>query len=129
RLDATNIERVHGSYASHAEEEPLKVEIARELGRSISPEMKITTISGNCLQPLARSHLLRADLILSCTDTGHSRIGLADLAYRYGVPVIDVAVQLDGKRGSVTSETIQFARYAPGLPCPYCRGLIDSWRV
>lgn len=129
KLDATNIERVHGSYASHAAEHPLKVKLARDLARRICPEMKITAISGNCLQPLARSHLLRVDLILSCTDTGHSRVGLAELAYRYGVPVIDVAVQLGGKAGGVTSETIQFVRYAPGLPCPYCRCLINTWRV
>jgi proteasome lid subunit RPN8/RPN11 len=129
RLDATNIERVHGSYAAHAIGTPLKVSLARRLAKQVCPEMEIVSIVGNCLQPFARRHLLEADLIISCTDTLHSRVGLAELAYRYGVPVIDIAVQLDGKRGVVSSETIQVARYAPGLPCPYCRGLVDTWRL
>ena len=129
RLDETNIERVHGSYAEDAPVNPLKVVLARDNAKRICPEMDVVPVVGNCLHLLAQDFLLQADLILSCTDTNHSRVGLAELAYRYGVPVIDVAVQLEGRAGIVGAEVIQFTRYAPGLPCPYCRNLVNAWRL
>src|SRR5207245_11659288 len=70
--------------------------------------------------------LLTTDLILGCTDSLHSRVALSELAYRYAVPVIDTAVQLDGANGAVTAEVMQFTRYYPGAPCIYCRGLVDG---
>lgn len=53
RLDPTNIERVHGSYASHARDKPQKVEIVRALCLQANPDMEVVAIEGNCLQPLA----------------------------------------------------------------------------
>jgi hypothetical protein len=92
----------------------------------INPELEVIAIEGNCLGTVAMDWLLRSDFVLGCTDTLHSRVALSEIAYRYAVPVIDTAVQLDGKNGSVTAEVMQFARYYPGAPCIYCRGLVDS---
>jgi hypothetical protein len=128
-LDATNIERVHGSYASHAKEKLKKIEIVRALCLGANPDMEIVAIDGNCLQGVATDWLVRADLVLGCTDTTHSRVGLSELAYRYLVPVIDVGVQLDGRGGRVECEVAQFVSYMPGGPCAFCCDLVDSWAL
>jgi molybdopterin/thiamine biosynthesis adenylyltransferase len=129
RFESSNLERMHGSESRHIRERPFKVGIVAELCRRINPNIEIVQIVGNALQPLATDWLVQSDLVLSCTDTNHSRVGLSELAYRYIVPVIDTGVLLDGSRGRVVGEVIQVTHYYPGGPCAYCRSLVDSWRL
>jgi len=128
-LEPSNIERLHGSEAAHLADPPTKVDIIRDMCRRVNPDIEVVAIDGNCLQPLAIDWMSRSDLVLGCTDTMHSRVGLSELAYRYLVPVIDIGVQLDGSGGAVTAQCIQFVVYQPGLPCAYCRNLVDTWRL
>jgi molybdopterin/thiamine biosynthesis adenylyltransferase len=129
RLDKSNLERVHGSYAEHFLKEPypFKVDSLRDLILKINPHAEVTAIVGNILQQEVRDHLVSADLLLCCTDTNHSRAATAELAYRYLLPALDVGVRLEGEKGAVNHEVGQITVYAPGLPCAYCLGLIDSW--
>ena len=129
RLDKSNLERVHSSYAEHFVREPypFKVETLRELILKINPAAEVTAIVGNILQPLVRDHIAAADLLLCCTDTNHSRAAAGELAYRYLVPALDVGVLLEGQKGAVSHEIGQLTVYAPGLPCAYCLDQIDSW--
>lgn len=87
---------------------PLKVDLVRDMCREINPGVEVVSVHGNCLGPVAMDWLARADLVLGCTDTSHSRVALSELAYRLAVPVIDIAVQLDGKGGKVPAEVMQF---------------------
>jgi len=89
----------------------------------------VPCVVGDIVQDLARDSALTADLLLSCSDTTHSRAAVSELAYRYLLPAIDVGVLLDGAAGNVEAEVVQVTVYAPGLPCAYCRDLIDPWRV
>jgi hypothetical protein len=126
KLEMRNLERLHGSKHIHPRWHPRKVDLVREMCLEINPDLEVIAIEGNCLGMVAMDWLLRSDLVLGCTDTLHSRVALSEIAYRYAVPVIDTAVQLDGKDGSVTAEVMQFARYYPGAPCIYCRDLVRS---
>lgn len=126
KFESRNLERLHGSRHEHIKSGPLKVDLVREMCLEINPKLEVIAIEGNCLGRTAMDWLLRSDLVLGCTDTLHSRVALSEIAYRYLVPVIDTAVQLDGRDGAVTAEVMQFARYFPGAPCIYCRGLVDS---
>lgn len=125
-FESRNLERLHGSKQEHVSSRPRKVDLVSKMCLEINPALKVIAIEGNCLRRLAMDWLLRSDLVLGCTDTMHSRVALSEIAYRYLVPVIDTAVQLDGKDGVVTAEVMQFTRYHPGAPCIYCRGLVDS---
>jgi molybdopterin/thiamine biosynthesis adenylyltransferase len=129
RIDKSNLERVHGSYAEHFSKKPypFKVEVLRDLILKINPAAEVTAIVGNILQPLVRDHIVESDLLLCCTDTNHSRAAAGELAYRYLVPALDVGVLLEGYKGTVSHETGQLTVYAPGLPCAYCLSQIDSW--
>ncbi len=125
-FESRNLERLHGSKDEHISSRPRKVDLVRKMCLEINPKLEVIAIEGNCLGRVAMDWLLRSDLVLGCADTLHSRVALSEIAYRYLVPVIDTAVQLDGKDGVVTAEVMQFARYYPGAPCVYCRGLVDS---
>jgi hypothetical protein len=128
-FEPRNLERLHGSKHEHVSTRPRKVDLVRAMCLEINPAVDVVAIDGNCLGRVAMEWLLRSDLVLGCTDTLHARVALSELAYRYAVPVVDTAVQLDGSAGAVTAEVMQFARYHPGAPCIYCRGLVDATQL
>jgi molybdopterin/thiamine biosynthesis adenylyltransferase len=133
RLAKSNVERLHGSYESHftnaGTEPPFKVEVVRDLIKSINPKANVTCIVGNILQPLARDHAVKTDLVICCTDTNHSRTAISELAYRFLLPAIDVGIAFESEKGSMTGEIGRVTIYSPGGPCAYCLGLVDSWRA
>jgi molybdopterin/thiamine biosynthesis adenylyltransferase len=129
RFEPSNLERMHGSDWEDVSSRPMKVSIVADLCRSINPSIDVTKVAGNCLDPIAINLLNQADLVLCCTDTNHSRVGLSELAYRYLVPVLDVGVLLEGVAGNVTAEVVQFTHYYPGGPCAYCRSLVNPWKL
>lgn len=128
-LEARNLERVHGSTRAQLDHAPKKVELVREMCKTIRPEIEVIAIEGNCLQDLAIDWLVSSNLVIGCTDSLHSRVGLSELAYRYLVPVLDVGVQLGGGSGAITAEVMQFTQYFPGSPCIYCRDAVDPRRL
>lgn len=132
RLEDSNLEKLHGAEIGHMEKvpKPYKVEVVRQLILSINPEAIVIPIVGNILQDLSKDYAVAADLIFCCTDSTHSRVGVSEISYRYLVPAIDIGVQLEGnEQGKVTAEVVQYIKYSPSLPCSYCRGLVDKWRL
>jgi molybdopterin/thiamine biosynthesis adenylyltransferase len=131
RLEASNVERVHGSSPSQFVngDPPYKVESLRELIKQVNPDAEVICIVGNILQDLARDHAITGDLIIGCTDSHHGRAALGELAYRYLTPSIDVGVKLEGDAGRVTAEVGQITIYAAGLPCAHCLAVVNGRRV
>lgn len=127
RLAASNLERVHGSTLADARAEcaPYKVALMARMIREINPAAKITAIVGNLLDELVLDELLRADFVLGCTDTQHSRAALGDLAAHYLLPSIDVGMVFEGADGALRAQVGQFTQFRADLPCGFCDGLID----
>ncbi len=125
----SNLERVHGSIPSDANQPTLKIAIARRHILSIDPSILVTAISGLVPQSLTIDAIAMADVALGCTDSHASRVSLAELAWRYAVPVIDAGVTLEGACGSVTGQIAQLVRFGPSHPCAICQGMYDPRRV
>ncbi len=127
RLSASNLERMHGSiYADlAAATAPFKVELMSRMVREINPDAHVEAIVGNVLDEEVLDALLRADLVLNCTDTQHSRAALGDLAAHYLLPSLDIGVLLEGDGGRVRAQIGQFTWFAPGLPCAFCGQMVD----
>lgn len=104
---------------------PTKVELAARLVREISPATKVTGFVGDLLDEAVLDELLRCDLILGCTDSNYARAALGDIAAHYLVLVLDLAVQMRAEEGILREQIGEIARYAPGLPCPWCRGRVS----
>jgi len=128
RFAASNLERLHGSTIAdaRAKEPPYKVAIMARMIREINPAAEVTALVGNLLDGVVLDELLRADLVLGCTDTQHSRAALGDFAAHYLLPSIDVGVVFEGANGMVHAQVGQFTRFGPGQPCGFCDGMIDS---
>ncbi len=127
----SNLERMHGSTRAHADlaKPPLKVAIVAEHIRAINPAAQIVVIAGNLLDEETWDALLQCDLVLSCTDTDHSRAALGDLANHYLVPSIDIAVLMEGANGALTAQVVEFVQYAAGLPCAFCDHRVHPHRL
>lgn len=123
-IEESNLERVHGSQPSHAKQAVPKVEVARSHVLAIDPSCKVEAIVGRLPQDEVVDAVIRADLMVGCTDRQHSRLALSDIAVRYLVPAIDCAVALEGANGAVTAQVIQIVRFLSSDPCALCRGMI-----
>ncbi|MDP0497633.1 MAG: ThiF family adenylyltransferase [Verrucomicrobiota bacterium JB024] len=124
---ASNLERMAGSYHRHLGKSPAKVAMLRELANEIDPSIKVMAIVGNALDDLVLDQLLDCDIVLSCTDTNHSRAFLSDIGCHYLLPVIDVAVGFDGKDSRVSEQVVEFVLYGGEFPCAHCDERIDSY--
>ncbi len=127
RLSVSNLERVHGSTMQDvmAKVPPFKVEAMMRMIHEINPEANVEAIVGNILDEEVLDALLRADVVLNCTDTQHSRAFLGDLAAHYLLPSLDLGVLLEGAGGRVHAQVGQFTWFEPNLPCAFCGQMVD----
>lgn len=123
----SNHQRNHASRHADlsANPAPTKVALASRLVREISPATKLTGFVGDLLDEVVLDELVRCDLILGCTDSNYARAALGDIASHYLVPVLDLAVQMRAEEGILREQIGEIARYAPGLPCPWCMGRVS----
>jgi hypothetical protein len=128
-VEASNLERMHGSVPQHAAERTPKVSVARDHIRSIDPSIRVDALIGRLPQPDVIDTVVTSDVVLGCTDQQHSRLALSDLALRYVVPAIDCGVALEGDGGTVTGQILQFVRFLAADPCALCRGMIIPERI
>lgn len=124
RLDASNLERVHGSVPRDAVTNKAKVAVAREHVAAIDPQIQVEALLGSMPQEDVLDAVVGADALLGCTDQQHSRLALSDTARRYLIPALDCGVVLEGRGGVVSAQVIQCVRFLPDDPCPLCRRMI-----
>ena len=104
----------------HAEQKPYKVTLARRMIEEINPEIEVHSFVGDVLDDMVLDELVRCDVVLGCTDTNYARAALGDIAVQYLVPVIDLAVQMRARGGSLLEQLCEIAYYTAGSPCPWC---------
>ena len=127
RFKPSNHERNHASRATDLiGEPPWKVDLLARHIREINPAAEVTTIVGDVLDEPTLDELTRCDLLLGCTDSVYARAALGDIANHYLVPVLDLAVQMRAEDGLLREQVGEIARYAPGLPCPWCRNRVQA---
>ncbi|HUS34339.1 MAG TPA: ThiF family adenylyltransferase, partial [Verrucomicrobiae bacterium] len=126
RFTDSNHERFHASKSSDLGRDAFKVELLRRMILEISPDSDVIVIRGNVLDDDVLDHLLRCDLVLGCTDTQHSRAAMSDYATHYLLPCLDAAVLMRAKKGALTEQVGEFARYTADEPCAWCLGRINQ---
>ncbi len=125
-VSISNSERVHGFEASDISETPVyKVDIMKRLGTRINPYAKITPLRMNAISEDAQKHLAEADIIFGCTDSQVGKVLISNAAIKYLLPAIHVNVAMESSTFGLIAEIVQVVRYEPGLPCVFCRDLID----
>lgn len=125
RVERSNVSRMIGS----AWWDPLlrsrKTAVVRRQARRIGGPARLVARMGDVTEQGSGALLLEADVIIGTTDTQWSRAVLNQLAYQYYVPVLDTGVELQAN--GAMGGRVTWLR--PGLPCLWCRGILDPERV
>ncbi len=69
------------------------------------------------------------DIVFSCVDNDLARSILNRFAYQYLIPVVDVGIRLDGRKGDVVRAAGRVSVVGSGMICLRCSRNIDSERV
>lgn len=126
-LEPTNLNRVVGTRPDDVGK--LKVEVARAMIQAINPAARVDARQADVRDATTARSLLDVDVIFGCTDSHGSRAVLAQLAYQYLVPAIDVGVAIHAGADGVSHISGRVQMLAPGLPCLLCGGVLDPEAV
>ena len=128
RIEDTNLNRVVGT--SPGSIGRLKVDVAAEMvARITGGRTVVEPFPLNVLDEEGGRLLLRADVVICCTDSHGSRAVVNQIAYQHLVPAIDLGVQVDAVDGQVQAIAGRVQMLAPGLPCLQCGGVLDPAAV
>lgn len=127
RFEPSNKTRLYGSYAAHKNEK--KVDIVKRNIQKITPGAEVLVIPKTVIAQEVMNALKDCDVVFSCSDKHAPRSVLNELSYQYYIPVIDVGVGLDANNGRIDGGAVRATLIAPGLPCLYCSGIINSDQV
>lgn len=126
-VERTNLNRVVGANESRVGTP--KVEVASDLVRQISTDVSVEPCVGDVRLSRYAREVMKADVVVCCTDSHGSRAVLNQLAYQYYRPIIDIGVSIDARGGSVRSVTGRVQLLSPGMPCLVCHNLLDPEEV
>lgn len=98
---------------------------------------RFTGIRASVPEPAALEALKRADIIIGCVNNYHARADLAELAWRYCMPYIDIGLRVmtnspvppvEGLE-RVTGVPGQIFTALPGAPCPWCTDFLTEAKL
>jgi molybdopterin/thiamine biosynthesis adenylyltransferase len=127
RVDITNLSRIVGATPRDARRRRLKVNVLRQLVRSIDPNIEVITIAGDVTYAENARSLLGADFIFSATDTQFARFAVNAICHQYLIPGAQVGAKVvtDPETGAVQ---LAYAMHRPidlAGACLECGGAID----
>lgn len=128
-IEATNLNRVHGSHRADATEKKLKVDVIEREINATDLGVQIAKRKGWVGDPSMRDAIRSCDFIFGCTDDHSGRLMLNRLAYFYGIPVIDVGLRMVPSVDSRHDINGRVTTLAPGRPCLLCGGIINPVRA
>ncbi len=127
---ASNTERIHGFYHADLKGEPkLKVEMLKRLSDNINPNLEVIIVPFDARSEIAQKFILESDIILGCTDSQVGRVMVSDFSLRFLLPAFHMTVSMETHANKLSAEVIHITKYAPHLPCVYCRSQVDAQRL
>lgn len=94
-------------------------------------ELEIAPVVGNVLDREVLMRLRDADLVFGCVDRDWPRDVLAEFAFRYVIPYIDLGTEIgsDKKQTAIMSLDVRVSYVAPWRPCHRCTGVVTARRL
>jgi len=124
-IEDSNLTRVMGS--SRSDIGRPKVQVMRELGLKINPDLKGEPLRGSVLHASVAMKLRGIDVIFSCTDNLRSRMVLNRMAHQYLLPLIDTGVDIQpdpSDAGQTRRIGGRVMLVYPDGPCLACLGIL-----
>jgi len=106
-----------------------KVEVMQRLVENIDPSIRFHGIHRDVESPSGMEAILRADVIVSATDTASSRVALSHASKQYHRPLFDAGTNINIKDGVAKYIATRLSVVSPGSPCLDCQGEINWDRV
>lgn len=128
-VDLTNLNRLHGSSRTDAENRTTKAEIHQRTVQEADIGMKLVTIDA-FVGDSGTVHALKAcDVVFSCTDDHAGRLVLNRFSRFYGIPVIDVGLAMQRRPDNSFDLFARISTLVDGHPCLLCGQHIDPQRA
>lgn len=125
-VESSNLSRLVGARMTDAQAATSKADVVRRVAQEVGGFTHLDSSESDVVDDVvARDLAGRVDLIFGCTDTAWSRLVLNALSFAYGVPVIDLGVELQAQGSMGGRVTIA----GPDAGCLWCTGLIDERRL
>lgn len=129
-IEATNLNRVHGSRRSDAIAHCLKIDMLQREIAAAELGVEVTTRKGWVNAAEMRDALKSCDFVFGCTDDHAGRILLNRLAYFYGIAVIDIGLRMMPiAAGAGHDINGRVTTLLPGRACLLCSGVVNARRA
>lgn len=106
-----------------------KVEVMQRLVENIDPSIYFHGVHNGVESPTGMQSILKADLVISATDTASSRVALSHAAKQYHRPLFDAGTNINITDGVAKYIATRLSIVTPGTPCLDCQGEINWDRV
>ena len=125
-IEQSNISRLFGAKLSDVGKEKVNVAAhnASELGADPIVPIFDTATSQEILLALRDR-----DVVFSCVDNDKSRAVLNRFSYQYLVPVVDMGIRLDGRKGTIRSAAGRVVIVGSGMSCLRCSHHLSPERI
>lgn len=126
-VEATNLNRLHGSSVHDVRERTLKVHAVKGSITQMGFGTEVKTISEFVDSDACREPLLCCDVIFACTDDHMGRAYLNRFAYYNMVPVIDAGVKMEvSEQNEVLALDGRVTFLFPGSKCLFCHRIVNA---
>lgn len=130
RVEASNLNRLHGATMRDVAEERPKGIVAARTIKQIDPGASVISLSCSNFAPRALRALASCDLLIAATDTHASRLVLNALSCQYLIPLVHIGVNLETQTPTTLADVSGECALPPlGEWCLLCAGIIDSQRA
>ena len=127
RIEASNLNRLVGATKEDVDVRRPKVEIVRRTILGIRPWAKIETEQKNWQEV---DHLIRdAHVLFGCVDSYQQRDYLEGAARRFGIPYIDIGMDVVEIADGAFAVAGQMIMTRPNYPCMRCLGFLTPERL
>lgn len=106
-----------------------KVEVMQRLVENIDPSIRFHGVHSGVESPRGMQSILKADIVISATDTASSRVALSHAAKQYHRPLFDAGTNINITDGVAKYIATRLSIVTPGMPCLDCQGEINWDRV
>lgn len=106
-----------------------KVEAVAAHLRRISPEARITAVTGDVVEERSARLLLDRDFVFICIDEHWGRAVINQLCYQYLIPSVNTGVRLDVRDAKLIGAAGSIQMLRPGAACLWCSNNLDSEQI
>lgn len=126
-IDPSNLNRLVGATKTDVEDETPKVEIARRTIQGIRPWATVEPVQKKWQEA---DHFIKdAHILFGCVDGYRQREYLEGAARRFGIPYIDIGMDVTEVGPGTFALAGQMIMTRPGGPCMRCLGFLTTDRL